>query len=77
VPSVRLGGVLARLGERLAAELGVGYVELLELSDVVQDFVQLASIHFRFIGRQLEVSEFCHAQNVFAADGHLVGDLSD
>jgi ATP-dependent DNA helicase RecQ len=30
VPSVRLGGVLARLGERLAAELGVGYVELLE-----------------------------------------------
>jgi ATP-dependent DNA helicase RecQ len=30
VPSVRLGGVTGRLGERLAAELGVGYVELLE-----------------------------------------------
>jgi ATP-dependent DNA helicase RecQ len=30
VPSVRLGGVLPRLGERVAEALGVGYVELLE-----------------------------------------------
>ncbi len=30
VPSVALGGVLARLGERVAQELGVAYVELLE-----------------------------------------------
>jgi ATP-dependent DNA helicase RecQ len=30
VPSVRLGGVITRLGERLAAELGVAYVELVE-----------------------------------------------
>jgi ATP-dependent DNA helicase RecQ len=30
VPSARLGGVLPRLGERVAAELGVAYVELLE-----------------------------------------------
>jgi hypothetical protein len=61
----------------LSHRFDICYVELLELSDVVQDFVQLASIHFSFIGRQLEVSEFCHAQNVFAADGHLVGGLSD
>ncbi len=30
VPSVRLGRVMARLGERLAAEIGAAYVELLE-----------------------------------------------
>jgi ATP-dependent DNA helicase RecQ len=30
VPNVRLGGVIAQLGKRLAAELGVAYVELVE-----------------------------------------------
>jgi ATP-dependent DNA helicase RecQ len=30
VPSVRLGGVIARLGERVAASLAVSYVELLQ-----------------------------------------------
>lgn len=64
-----VGGLV--VGEDLGHGRDVGGVELVELADVFEDFVNLGAIGFELRFGEFDIGEVGDAENVFASDFHL------
>src|SRR5262249_31719034 len=57
-------------GQDLGHRLDLGRVQLVQLADVLQDFVNLSAVDLELRLGQVQIGQLCHTQHVFAADFH-------
>src|SRR5438105_3535692 len=58
------------IGQDLSHGLDLGGIQLVELADVLENFVNLRAVSLELGLAQIQVGQLCHAQHVFPADFH-------